>query len=85
MTEQRSFTIVDGGRVTAVGEAEGAALAKQAETSGRPVAVDLDERAAYFGISAAERANKDAFLIDLCDVLDVPRPQPTTWTSNRSC
>jgi hypothetical protein len=31
----------------AVGEAEGAALAKQAEASGRPVAVDLDERAAY--------------------------------------
>jgi hypothetical protein len=56
MTERRSFTIVDGGHVTAVGEAEGAALAKQAETSGRPVAVDLDERAAYFGISAAERA-----------------------------
>jgi hypothetical protein len=27
---------------------------------------------------AAERANKDAFLIELCDVLDVPRPAPTT-------
>ncbi|MCC6527290.1 MAG: class I SAM-dependent DNA methyltransferase [Polyangiaceae bacterium] len=28
--------------------------------------------------SAAERANKDAFLIGLCDVLDVPGPDPTT-------
>jgi hypothetical protein len=56
MTERNAFTVIDGGRVTAVGEAEGAALAKQAETSGRPVAVDRDERAAYLGISAAERA-----------------------------
>jgi hypothetical protein len=62
MTETSSFTIVDGGRVTAVGEAEGAALAKQAETSGRPVAVDLDEHAAYLGISAAQRAKALASL-----------------------
>jgi len=62
MTEQSSFTIVDGGRVTAVGEAEGAARAKRAETAGRPVAVDLDERAAYLGISAAERAKALASL-----------------------
>ena len=62
MTERNAFTIVDGGRVTAVGEADGAALAKQAETSGRPVAVDLDERAAYLGISAAERAKALASL-----------------------
>jgi AhpC/TSA family len=62
MTEKSSFTILDGGRVTAVGEAEGAALAKQAETSGRPVAVDLDERAAYLGINAAERAKALASL-----------------------
>lgn len=27
---------------------------------------------------AAERANKDFFLIELCDLLDVPRPNPTT-------
>jgi hypothetical protein len=26
---------------------------------------------------AAERANKDSFLNELCDVLDVPRPDPT--------
>jgi hypothetical protein len=28
--------------------------------------------------AAAERANKDAFLLELCDVLDVPRPGATT-------
>jgi hypothetical protein len=27
---------------------------------------------------ASERANKDAFLLELCDVLDVPHPSPTT-------
>lgn len=27
---------------------------------------------------AAERANKDSFLIELCDLLGVPRPHPTT-------
>lgn len=28
--------------------------------------------------SAAERANKDAFLVELCDALSVPRPDPST-------
>lgn len=28
--------------------------------------------------SGAERANKDAFLLDLCDVIGVDRPRPTT-------
>lgn len=28
--------------------------------------------------AAAERANKDQFILELCDVLDVPRPDPTT-------
>ncbi|HEX7601680.1 MAG TPA: type IIL restriction-modification enzyme MmeI, partial [Polyangiaceae bacterium] len=32
---------------------------------------------------AAERANKDTFLLELCDVLDVPRPSPTTGDSER--
>ncbi len=27
---------------------------------------------------AAERANKDQFLAELCDAIDVPRPDPTT-------
>jgi hypothetical protein len=30
----------------------------------------------WAGSQAAERANKDSFLIDLCDVLGVPRPDP---------
>jgi hypothetical protein len=51
------FTVIDGGRATEVDETEGVALAKRAEASGRPVAVDLDERATYLGVSAAERAN----------------------------
>lgn len=33
--------------------------------------------------AASERANKDAFLIDLCDVLGVPRPAPTTGDPSR--
>lgn len=32
---------------------------------------------------AAERANKDAFLLDLCDVLGVPRPTPTTGDTEK--
>ena len=28
--------------------------------------------------SAAERANKDLFLLDLCEVLQVEKPHPTT-------
>ena len=56
------FTVIDGGRATEVGETDGVALAKRAEASGRPVAVDLDERAAYHGVSAAERAKALASL-----------------------
>ncbi|HEX7480624.1 MAG TPA: DNA methyltransferase, partial [Polyangiales bacterium] len=33
--------------------------------------------------AAAERANKDAFLLELCDVLEVPRPDPTTADPER--
>lgn len=62
MTDQRSFTVIDGGRTTSVAETEGAALAKRAEAAGRPVAVDLDARVAYLGISAAERAKALASL-----------------------
>ena len=32
---------------------------------------------------AAERANKDTFLLELCDVLEVARPSPTTGDSDR--
>ena len=27
---------------------------------------------------ASERANKDSFLVDLCDAIEVPRPDPNT-------
>jgi hypothetical protein len=33
--------------------------------------------------SAAERANKDHFLLDLCDVLGVERPRPTTGNTEQ--
>jgi hypothetical protein len=56
------FTVIDGGRAIEVAELEGGALAKRAEASGRPVAVDLDERAAYLGVGAAERAKALASL-----------------------
>jgi hypothetical protein len=32
---------------------------------------------------AAERANKDHFLLDLCEVLDVPKPKPATGDPER--
>ena len=50
------FTVIDGGRATDLDEAEGIARATKAGASGRPVAIDRDERAAYLGVSAAERA-----------------------------
>ncbi len=62
MTDNRRFTVIDGGRATEVDGGEGAAVAKRAETAGRPVAVDLAERAAYLGVSAAERAKALASL-----------------------
>lgn len=31
----------------------------------------------------AERANKDAFLFELCDILEVPRPNPTTGIAGK--
>jgi hypothetical protein len=34
--------------------------------------------------AAAERANKDTFLQELCDVLGVPRPDPTTADPERA-
>lgn len=33
--------------------------------------------------AASERANKDAFLIELCDVLGVDRPNPTTGDNDK--
>jgi hypothetical protein len=55
MTEPM-FTVIDGGRVIEMGEREGVDVARRAQAAGRPVAVDLDERAAYLGVTAHERA-----------------------------
>jgi len=57
-----TFTIIDCGRVVETGYREGVDLVKQAEAGGRPVAVDPDERAAYLGVSAQERAGRLAAL-----------------------
>ena len=50
------FTVIDGGRAIDVDEADGIARATKAGASGRPVAIDREERAAYLGVSAADRA-----------------------------
>lgn len=55
MSDDR-FTIIDDGRVAALGAREGLERAHQAEAAGRPVVVDREERAAYLGVPAAERA-----------------------------
>ena len=57
-----TFSVIDGGRVVATGYQEGVDLAKRAEVGGRPVAVDVEERAAYLGVSASERARPLAAL-----------------------
>ena len=56
------FTLIDDGRLLEVEEAEGLALAERARAGGRPVALDPEERAAYLGIPASERAGPLAAL-----------------------
>ena len=53
-----TFTIIDDGRAAVVGSREGLERLKQAEAAGRPVALDLEERAAYLGVPASERARQ---------------------------
>lgn len=55
MSDER-FTIIDDGRAAVLDAREGLGRAQRAEAAGRPVAVDREERAAYLGVSAAERA-----------------------------
>ena len=50
------FTLIDDGRAIEVAQAAGVARATRAQEAGRPVAIDLPERAAYLGVAAAERA-----------------------------
>ena len=49
-----NFTLIDGGRAVSLDDAEGIARATKAGASGRPVALDREERAAYLGVSAAD-------------------------------
>ncbi len=55
MSEQR-FTLIDGDRVVETDRQDGIARARDAERAGRPVAMDLDARAACIGVAAEERA-----------------------------
>lgn len=46
--------------------------------------IDIETFTAKWSASGAtERANKDAFLLDLCDLLGVPRPDPATGDPDR--
>ena len=56
------LTIIDDWRLTRTGRPEGLALAARAETAGRPVAVDLEEGAAFLGVSAQDRGKRLASL-----------------------
>jgi hypothetical protein len=55
MTEP-GFTLIADGRAVEMAYAEGVERATRAQRAGRPVAIDLRERAAYLGVAAAERA-----------------------------
>ena len=59
MTAERTFTLVEGERVSAVPASAVDALAAAGD---RPLAVDHEERVAYLGVSAAERAARLASL-----------------------
>lgn len=52
------FTVIDDGTPLAVPVPEGMERARRAQADGRPVALDADERAAYVGVPAAERARQ---------------------------
>ena len=63
MRTDSGFIIIDDWRVTDTSDEQAAALAKSAAAAGRPVAMDLDARAAYLGTSASERAGQLASLV----------------------
>jgi hypothetical protein len=57
-----TFTVIEAGAAVETGADEGLHLAQRAEAAGRPVAVDRDERVAYLGVSAKDRAGQLASL-----------------------
>lgn len=58
----QELTIIDDWRVTRTSLPEGIALAKRAEAAGHPVAMDLEEGAAFLGASARDRGTRLASL-----------------------
>jgi hypothetical protein len=52
------FILIDGDRPAATSFEDGVERARRAEAEGRPVAMDVAERVAYVGVSAAERARR---------------------------
>src|SRR5256712_13194889 len=50
------FTLIDDGQAVEVAYGDGVERAGHAQRAGRPVALDLDERAAYLGVLASARA-----------------------------
>src|SRR2546427_155035 len=50
------FTLIDDGQAVEVAYGDGVERAGHAQRAGRPVALDLDERAAYLGVPASARA-----------------------------
>ena len=56
------FTLIDDGKPLAVESRDGVERARRAQADGRPVALDVEERAAYLGVPAAERARRLASL-----------------------
>jgi len=50
------FTLIDDGQAVEVAYGDGVERAGHAQGAGRPVALDLDERAAYLGVPASARA-----------------------------
>ena len=61
MTAQ-AFTLIDDGHPLELDARDGVERARRAEAAGRPVALDLEERAAYLGVSAVERGRRLASL-----------------------
>ena len=58
----RAFTVIDGDLADEVTLEEGVERTRHAEAEARPVAIDLENRVAYLGVSAAERARRLASL-----------------------
>jgi hypothetical protein len=56
------FTVIDDGAPAGTSVADGHERVRRAQADGRPVAIDVDERAAYLGVSAAKRSRQLASL-----------------------